>query len=213
MPVLMTLEAPGGTTAQYDHANAVIGIAAEGGLPPGLVVHTCAVTDDGIVVVDVWDSASSFEDFARDRLGAALKEAGLASGSPRISPIHSLLFGTGEEPNVLVLLLAYGVTADDYDALVARMPSYDAGGENHPAVMHVAGRAGRVAHRRPLGLGGGVQGVRTESAVPGSRDPAVFRSPRLARPQLLPCATSRRRLTQRTSGSRRSQTANAQPDR
>jgi hypothetical protein len=137
MPVLMTLEVPGGTTAQYDHANALIGIAADG-LPPGLVVHTCAVTDDGIVVVDVWDSASSFEDFARDRLGAAFTEAGLSTGSPRISPIHSLLFGTGEEPNVLVLLLAYGVTADDYDALVARMPSYAGGGENHPAVMHVA---------------------------------------------------------------------------
>src|SRR5262245_45265090 len=138
MPVLMTLDVPGGTTAQYDRTNAVIGIAEDGDLPPGLVVRTCAVTDDGIVVVDVWDSASSLEEFARDRLGAALTEAGLATATPRISPVHNLLFGTGKEPNVLVLLHASGVTTDEYDALVARMPAYAGGGENHPAVIHVA---------------------------------------------------------------------------
>jgi len=90
------------------------------------------------VVVDVWDSAGSLEDFARDRLSAALTEAGLAAATPRISPVHNLLFGTGREPNVLVLLHASGVTTDEYDALVARMPSYAGGGENHPAVIHVA---------------------------------------------------------------------------
>jgi hypothetical protein len=138
MHVLMTLEVPGGTTAQYDRTNADLGIADDGDLPPGLVVHTCAVTDDGIVIVDVWDSASSLEDFARERLSAALGEAGLGTATPRISAVHKLLFGTGEEPNVLVLLHASGVTADEYDALVARMPSYAGGGENHPAVIHVA---------------------------------------------------------------------------
>jgi hypothetical protein len=138
MHVLMTVEVPGGTTAQYDRTNAVIGIAGEGDLPPGLVVHTCAVTDDGIVVLDVWDSASALEDFARDRLAAALAEGGLAGATPRISAVHKLLVGTGKEPNVLVLLHASGVTADEYDALVARMPSYAGGGENHPAVIHVA---------------------------------------------------------------------------
>src|SRR5262245_49619206 len=98
MSVLMTLEVPGGTTAQYDRTNAAIGIAADGDLPPGLVVHTCAVTDDGIVVVDVWDSASSLEDFAYDRLSAALTEAGVTPAPPRVSPVHSLLFGAGKEP-------------------------------------------------------------------------------------------------------------------
>jgi len=137
MAVLMTLEVPGGTTAQYDRTNAVIASAEDGDLPSGLVVHTCAVTDDGIVVVDVWDSASSLEDFARDRLSAPFTEAGLAA-APRVSPVHSLLFGAGKEPNVLVLLHAAGVTTDEYDALAARMPAYAGGGENHPAVIHIA---------------------------------------------------------------------------
>ena len=134
MPVLMTLEAPGGTTAQYDRANEI----TAGELSPGLVLHTCAVTDDGIVVVDVWDSESSFEDFARETLAPAAAEAGLVTDAPKISPVHKLLFGTGTEPNVLVLLHAAGVSTDEYDALVARMPAYAGNGENHPAMVHVA---------------------------------------------------------------------------
>ena len=134
----MTLEVPGGTTVQYDRANAVMGISEACDLPPGLVVHTCAVTDDGVVVVDVWDSMTSLEDFVRDRLSAALAETGLGAATPRISPVHNLLFGTGKEPNVLVLLHASGVTADEYDALVARIPAHAGRGENHPAVVHVA---------------------------------------------------------------------------
>ena len=138
MRMLMTLEVPGGTTAQYDRAYALLGIAEDGDPPPGLVVHTCAVTDDGIVVVDVWDSARELEDFALDRLRAALTEVGMVTAAPQISPVHNLLFGTGKEPNVLVLLHAAGVTADEYDTLVARMPSYADGGVSHPAVIHVA---------------------------------------------------------------------------
>jgi hypothetical protein len=137
MTVLMTLEVPGGTTAQYDRANAVMGVAEDGRLPRGLVVHTCAVTDDGILIIDVWDSPGSFEEFWRDRLSAALTEAGLDTATPQLSAVHSLVFGKGEEPNVLVLLHASGVTADQYDTLVARMPTLG-DRENHPAVVHVA---------------------------------------------------------------------------
>jgi hypothetical protein len=137
MSVLMTLEAPGGTTAQYEQTYRSLGIAGGDDAPPGLVVHTCAVTDDGILIVDVWDSVSSLDEFARNRLGPALTEAGLVTGPPHISPVHLLLYGTGTEPNVLVLLHASGVTAEEYDALVARMPFVVSGAE-HPAVLHVA---------------------------------------------------------------------------
>ncbi len=138
MAVLMTLEVPGGTTAQYDRTNEIIGIAGEDDAPPGLIAHTCAVTDDGIVIADVWDSVSSLDEFAQDRLGAAFAEAGMPVAVPRISPVHHLVFGTGTEPNVLVLLNVSGLTTDEYDALVARMPSHAGSGENHPAVLLVA---------------------------------------------------------------------------
>jgi hypothetical protein len=138
MAVLMTLEVPGGTTAQYDRANEIIGIAGDHDAPSGLIVHACAVTDDGIVVVDVWDSVNTLDEFAQDRLGPAFAEAGMPAATPHISPVHELVFGTGEEPNVLVLLHTTGGTAEEYDTLVARMPSHAGTGESHPAVIHVA---------------------------------------------------------------------------
>ncbi len=138
MAVLMTLEVPGGTTAQYDRANEILGIAGEHDAPPGLITHVCGVTDDGIVVVDVWDSVSSLDDFARNRLGAALAEAEMPEAKPHTSPVHNLLFGAGKESNVLVLIDLPGFTTDAYDALVAKMPAHVGSGENHPAVMHVA---------------------------------------------------------------------------
>ena len=72
MAVLMTLEVPGGTTAKYDRTNEILGIAGEHDAPPGLVTHVCGITDDGILVVDVWDSVAALDDFARNRLRAAL---------------------------------------------------------------------------------------------------------------------------------------------
>ena len=138
MAVLMTLEVQGGTTAQYDRTNEILGIAGENDAPSGLVVHVCAVTDDGIVVADVWDSVGSLDSFARDRLGPALADVGMSDGTIRTMPVHELLFGTGTEPNVLVLLEAPGLTTDEYDAIVAKMPSHAGGSETYPAVMLAA---------------------------------------------------------------------------
>jgi hypothetical protein len=137
MAVLMTLDVPG-TTAQYDWANEILGIAGPNDAPSGLIAHTCAVTDDGIVVVDVWESTRSLDDFAQNRLGAALAEAGMPEGTWNVAPVHELVFGAGKEPNVLVLLTALGMTAEAYDGIVAKMPSHAGGGESHPAVMHAA---------------------------------------------------------------------------
>jgi len=136
MTMLMTLEVPGGTTALYDRTNEILGIG-ENDVPPGLIAHVCAVTDEGIVIVDVWDSVSSLDNFAQNRLAGALAEAEMPEATPRISPVHNLVFGVGQEPNVLVLIDAPGFTAEEYEALLAKLPAHADGGENHPALMHV----------------------------------------------------------------------------
>jgi len=138
MAVLMTLDVPGGTTAQYDRMKDIARIGGQHGAPPGLISHACGVTDDGIVVVDVWDSVSSLDDFMRNRVEPGLAAADMSDATLRISPVHDLLFGAGKEPNVLVLLEAPGLTTDAYDAIVAKMPSHAGGGEHHPSVIHVA---------------------------------------------------------------------------
>ena len=138
MAVLMTLEVPGGTTAMYDRTNEILGIAGAQDAPPGLVSHVCGETDDGILVVDVWDSLTALDEFARNRLGAALERAGMPDATPWTSPVHNLLFGAGKEANVIVLVDMAGFTTEAYDAMVAKMPAHVGSGENHPAVMHVA---------------------------------------------------------------------------
>jgi hypothetical protein len=114
------------------------GIAGEGGPPAGLIAYACGVTDEGIVVVGVWESEAALDDFVRNRLEAALAEAGMPEGTRRTLPVHDLLFGTGKEPNVLVLFEALGLTIDAYDAIVAKMPSHAGRGKTHPSVMHTA---------------------------------------------------------------------------
>jgi hypothetical protein len=138
MAMLMTLELPGGTTAQYDRTNEILGIRGEDDVPPGLVVHSCCVTDEGILIVDVWDSVSALDSFAQDHLRAALAEAGTHGGTLRTTPVHEVLFGLGTTPNVLVVLEVPGLTAEAYDAIVAKLPSHADGSKNHPSVMHVA---------------------------------------------------------------------------
>jgi hypothetical protein len=136
MAVLLTLELPGGTTAHYDQAKETAGLG-EGDAPPGLIAHVCAVTDDGLEIVEVWDTVNALDDFVRHRLNPALAEAGIADGTPRISPVHDLIFGTGKEPNILIRLDVFGLTTEAYDGIVAKMPSHDGSGESHPAMLYV----------------------------------------------------------------------------
>jgi hypothetical protein len=136
--VLMTLEVPGGTTSKYDRVNEIMGIAGPNDAPPGLIAHACGTSPDGIVIVDVWDSLSTLDEFARNRLRAAMVGAEMPDATPQTSPVHNMLFGAGKDANVILLIDVPGFTTKTYDALVAQMPAHAGSGENHPAVMHVA---------------------------------------------------------------------------
>ena len=81
----MMLEVPGGTIEQYERANELMGITGEDDAPAGLVSHVAAVTEDGIVIADVWESEAALGTFFEDRAGAALAEAGMPQAQPRIA--------------------------------------------------------------------------------------------------------------------------------
>jgi len=131
MAVLMTLEVPAGTTAQYDRTREIVGADA----PPGLIAHACAVSDDGLLIADVWESVGALDDFVQAQLNAAFAEVGMPDRTVRISPVHDLILGTGKEPNSLVLLEAFGMTSEVYDGIAAKMPSHAGSGETHPSVL------------------------------------------------------------------------------
>ena len=73
MAVLMILEVEGGTAEQYDRVDELLGGVSAENAPEGLISHTAAVTDTGLIVADVWESPQDIERFFEAQLGAALQ--------------------------------------------------------------------------------------------------------------------------------------------
>ena|SRR5579862_4836046 len=93
MAILMLMDVPGGTVEQYDRTSEILGIHGDGDAPEGLISHVCAVTDDGVMLADVWDSEESLHRFLEGGLGAALAEAGMPQTTPTVIPVHTMLRG------------------------------------------------------------------------------------------------------------------------
>jgi hypothetical protein len=93
MAVLMMFEAPGTTVEQYEQINEIMGIRGDDDAPDGLISHTAATTDDGLLIVDVWASEEQLGRFFEERLGAALAQAGVPEVQPRILPVLNQLHG------------------------------------------------------------------------------------------------------------------------
>ena len=81
MAVMMQMEWPGIGAAEYEAARKAVNW--EGDVPPGAMFHVVAVTDSGVRVTDVWESAEAFEAFVRDRLMPGVKELGIP-GEPNV---------------------------------------------------------------------------------------------------------------------------------
>lgn len=93
MAVLAMMEIPGGTTAQYDRVNEILGIDASDP-PPGLISHTAGSTDDGLMIVDVWESQQAFEEFFGGRnVAGAIEQVGVTPGPARFFSVHNRITG------------------------------------------------------------------------------------------------------------------------
>jgi quinol monooxygenase YgiN len=138
MAVLMVLEIPGGTLEQYERANELMEISDAGDAPEGLISHVAAVTEDGIVIADVWESEAALDAFFEERAAAALAEAGMPESQPRIAQVHNHIpQGAGTEPGVLVYIEIDELSPAQYDEMISGMGAH-AADANHPAVSHVA---------------------------------------------------------------------------
>ena len=65
----------GGTAEQYDNVAKIVHPDGGAGLPKGGVSRIAATTEDGFVVVALWDSKQAFEDFRDNVLGPAFASA------------------------------------------------------------------------------------------------------------------------------------------
>ena len=68
---------PGGTKDQYEASIARVH-PSDGGLPKGQTYHAAGATDDGWVVVALWDSRESWERFRSETLLPGLQGLGEA---------------------------------------------------------------------------------------------------------------------------------------
>jgi len=80
MSEALILEFRGVGGEEYRKVNDVLGVdmtAGTGDLPPGLLAHTAASSDDGLLVFEIWESQEAAGQFFGPRLSAALTEAGV----------------------------------------------------------------------------------------------------------------------------------------
>ena len=97
MAVLMENLVENGNTEFYDAVNEKLGIEAD--KPDGMIVHTAIDRgEDGLRIVDVWESREAFESFRDDRLMPAIQavaeEKGVEMEGPpsyEFSEVHHLV--------------------------------------------------------------------------------------------------------------------------
>jgi hypothetical protein len=144
MAILMIAEFNGVTTGDYDELNRTLGIDADHP-PDGLISHAAGPTDDGLLIVDTWESEEALNHFFAERVGPAMKQMGMAEQpQPRVHPVHNqIVQGAGRKAGTILLIEAEGFDADAYDRLTVGMDAHSGDGSNHPAVSHVAAVADR----------------------------------------------------------------------
>jgi hypothetical protein len=78
MPVAVEMTFTGVTLDDYDKVISHMGLTPGGAAPPGALFHWVTATDDGVRVVDVWESKERFEEFAQEEIGPGMSAAGVA---------------------------------------------------------------------------------------------------------------------------------------
>jgi hypothetical protein len=89
MATVMTMHWPEVTKEKYDQVRRDVNW--EGDVPKGAKFHVAWFGDDGLRVVDLWDSREDFEAFVQQRLTPGVQRAGI-EGQPRVeyAPSHSI---------------------------------------------------------------------------------------------------------------------------
>lgn len=83
------LKFPGGTAEQDDRVVEKLNLG--GKAAPGGVFHIASITDEGVQILDVWESKEDFDKFFNERLNPLLEEEGIKASPPEIWPVHNIL--------------------------------------------------------------------------------------------------------------------------
>jgi hypothetical protein len=78
MAVAIEMNFRGATLDQYDQILEKMGLTG-GNIPPGAIFHWVAATDDGLRVVDVWETREQYDRFAQEQIGPYSQEVGITA--------------------------------------------------------------------------------------------------------------------------------------
>jgi hypothetical protein len=94
VPVGVRIDLPGATLEWYDELIATTGFLPDGPLVAHALCHWVAATEDGICMVQIWESQEAFKIDAKKRTGQVLEEVGVP-GTPVITyfDVHNFLPG------------------------------------------------------------------------------------------------------------------------
>lgn len=94
MPVGVWINLPGASLEWYDEVIATTGNLPGGPIAPKALSHWVTKTDDGICIVEVWESQEAFEGNAKQKGSVIGEEIGIP-GTPAIEffEIHNYLPG------------------------------------------------------------------------------------------------------------------------
>jgi hypothetical protein len=95
MAVAVEMSFKGATLDQYDQVIQKMGLTPGGATPPGAISHWVAKTDDGLRVVDVWETKEAYDQFAAEQIGPYSREVGITEAPEmRVYEIHNYLTKT-----------------------------------------------------------------------------------------------------------------------
>jgi hypothetical protein len=92
MAVAIEMNFKGATLEQYDEILKLMGLDGGDTIPPGAIFHWVAKTDDGLRVVDVWESREAYDKFAAEQIGPYSAQVGVP-GPPETTyhDVHNTL--------------------------------------------------------------------------------------------------------------------------
>ena len=98
MATIMQMHWPEASEEQYEQVRRTANW--EGNRPDGAKLHVVGFSDDGMRILDIWESSEAFQTWFEQRIGPAVQEAGI-EGQPEVLmfPLHGVwapAFG-GEE--------------------------------------------------------------------------------------------------------------------
>ena len=95
MPVAVEMNFKGATLDQYDQIIQKMGLTPGGATAPGAISHWVAQTDEGIRVVDVWETQDAYDKHAAEEIGPFAAEAGITEAPEmRVYEVHNYLTKT-----------------------------------------------------------------------------------------------------------------------